>query len=129
VRGQSGVIDASALLAFLFGEPGAELVGSALNGSVVSTVNWAEVTQACLTRGADATSARVALTNVGLQFVPLSLVDAEAAAALREPTRVLGLSLADRCCLALAARLEAPAITADAAWANAAVEVRVVLVR
>ena len=39
------VLDASALLAYLKGEPGEEVVDSVLTESVISSVNWAEVVQ------------------------------------------------------------------------------------
>jgi PIN domain nuclease of toxin-antitoxin system len=44
-------------------------------------------------------------------------------------TEPQGLSLADRACLVLAARLGVPALTSDGAWADADVEAEVVLVR
>lgn len=37
------VLDASALLAFLFDEPGAQPLEAAMPAAVVSTVNWSEV--------------------------------------------------------------------------------------
>jgi ribonuclease VapC len=40
-----------------------------------------------------------------------------------------GLSLADRACLALAARLGIPALTADRSWTDAEVEAGVQLIR
>ncbi len=56
-------------------------------------------------------------------------VHAELAAILREPTRDLGLSLADRACLALASDLEVPAVTADRSWRDLDIGVEVELVR
>lgn len=44
-------------------------------------------------------------------------------------TRQLGLSLADRACLALARQLSLPVLTADHAWAEAALELEVKLIR
>lgn len=71
---------------------------------------------------------RQQLVESGLRFEPLSEQDAMRAARLRASTRKLGLSLADRCCLALASRLERPVLTADRAWADvdAGVDVRLI---
>ena len=123
------VLDASAILAFLFEEPGAAAVQGAVSRALVCAVNWAEVAQTCHSRGADPVAARTALTGVGLEIVPLEVTDAEAAAAMREATRPSGLSLADRCCLALAARHGLPALTTDTAWADATTPAHVVLIR
>jgi len=123
------VLDASAVLAFLLDEPGAERVERTIGSSVASVVNWAEVTQRLLQRGADVALVRSRLFQAGLELRPLTVADAERAAGLREVTRALGLSLADRCCLALAGRLGRPALTADAAWSAASAGVRVELIR
>ena len=61
---------------------------------------------------------------------PLVPVDDDLAlrAALIEPvTRALGLGLGDRLCLALAARLGVPAVTADRPWAGPAARAGVAL--
>lgn len=124
------VLDASAILAFLFDEPGAERVESAIRSSVASAVNWSEVAQRLLQRGAEVAVVRSHLIEAGLRIEPLSADDAEHAAVLRPGTRVLGLSLADRCCLALAGRLGARALTADAVWAAVpSLGVRVEIIR
>jgi ribonuclease VapC len=61
-----------------------------------------------------------------LTIVALDADDGPAIARLRQPTRHLGLSLADRACLALAQRLELPVLTTDRAWEqlDLAVDVR-----
>jgi PIN domain nuclease of toxin-antitoxin system len=92
-------------------------------------VNWSEVWQRALERGAeDPSGVLEEVIEAGLALEPVSRSDAERAARLRATTRKLGLSLADRCCLALAARLERPVLTADRAWAevDAGVEVRLI---
>jgi PIN domain nuclease of toxin-antitoxin system len=120
----SAILDASALLAYLRDEPGAEAVADAIAiGAVVSTVNLGEV----LSRVADhdADPARIArqMTDRGLldgaiAVEPFTTADAIEVARLRPLTRDLGLSLGDRACLALARRLDAPALTADSAWSK-----------
>ena len=128
MSGPAAVLDASAVLAFLFDESGAETTQEYIDRSVISTVNWTEVAQVCHAVGSDVAEIRISLASAGLTFAPLELTDAEAAAALREPTRSLGLSLADRCCLALATRLGLPAVTANRKWTSAT-EGQIILIR
>lgn len=108
------VVDSSAVLAYLQDEPGADLVRSALvDGAAISAANWSEVAQKV--RRADAWQiARSLLLGYSLQIVSVSVDDAEAAAALWMPGSTL--SLADRLCLALGARLQLPVLSADRAW-------------
>lgn len=130
------VLDASAMLAYLRDEPGAERVVDALEvGAFISVPNWAEVLTRVVDLGQDALAMEEQLTSGGvlggaLEVLALNQADAERMAALRAPTRKAGLSLGDRACLALAGRLELPAITADGVWAAALdVGVDVTLIR
>jgi PIN domain nuclease of toxin-antitoxin system len=123
------VLDASAVLALLFGEPGAEAVAGVLSRATVSTVNWVEVWQRCRTVCHDPTDVRDRLLGVGLVITALSAAQAERAGELREATSHLGLSLADRCCLALALDNGLPVLTADGTWAQADVGADVVVIR
>ncbi|MGC8528877.1 MAG: type II toxin-antitoxin system VapC family toxin [Leptospirillia bacterium] len=113
----SCVLDASALLAFLHGEPGEEAVRSLLPGSRISAVNWSEVVQTCLARSVDWEGLRDDLAVLGMTILPMTPEDAEEAGRLWSPTKDIGLSLGDRACLALAKRLGLPAITMDRTWA------------
>jgi ribonuclease VapC len=123
------VLDASALLAYLRDEPGAELVAQAIaDGVVISTVNLAEVFSRFADRGADPAKIADTLTQSGLldgaiTVEPFTTADAIDAARLRPFTRDAGLSLGDRACLALARRLGTPALTADTAWQGVAHDV------
>jgi ribonuclease VapC len=120
------VLDASALLAYLRDEPGADVVAEAIAGGVViSTVNLAEVFSRSADRGADPAKLAAKLTQSGLldgaiTVEPFTATDAIDVAHLRPLTRDAGLSLGDRACLALARRLDAPVLTADTAWQGAA---------
>ena len=126
------VLDSSAVLAWLRSEPGAEVVDQMLAHGIVPAPNWSEICQKLAQRGADTDRVTSRLRIMGLRVEPLGMSDAEAAARLWVSTRNVGLSLADRCCLAVASRLEAPAVTADGAWAQidrAALGVVVQLIR
>lgn len=128
----SAVFDASAALAFLLDEPGAERVERALiEGGVMSTINLAEVSQKLSRNAADPARAGLTIGKLSLRYVAVDEELAIAAGALVSRTASKGLSLADRCCLELARRLALPALTADRKWADVAdaVGVRVELIR
>jgi PIN domain nuclease of toxin-antitoxin system len=131
----SAVLDASALLAYLLREPGEDVVANALAGGLVmSAVNLSEVLSKLAVVGADARAALESLVSRGIvggtvSVIPFTEDDALACAALRPGTASAGLSLADRGCLALAERLDLPALTADRTWADLNVGVDVKLIR
>jgi len=131
----SDALDASALLAYLHGEAGAERVAEAIaEGAIISSANLAEV----LTKRADAgdhpAAVAASLVETGLlggalAVVDLNFDDAVEIAKLRGSIRSVGLSLGDRACLALARRYGARVLTADAAWARLDIGVRVQTIR
>lgn len=84
----------------------------------MSAVNWSEVTQKCAAHGVDGHLLRVEALNAGLEIVDLTIERAQRVAGLWPATKSLGLSLADRACLALAVELGRPAVTADRSWTN-----------
>jgi len=109
------VFDASALLAFLQGEPGASTVERQLDaGGFCGTANWSEVAQKVLAHGRDWDLAKALLLSYELAIVDVSATDAEWAAHTWRHGE--GLSLADRLCLALGERLDAAVWTADTGW-------------
>jgi ribonuclease VapC len=120
----SAILDASAMLAYLRDESGADMVADAVaTGASVSTVNLGEVLSRVADRGADAARVARQMTDRGLldgaiAVEPFTTADAIEVARLRPLTRDLRLSLGDRACLALARRLDAPVLTADSAWSK-----------
>jgi len=129
------VLDASALLAYLGDETGAELVADAIaDGATISTLNLAEALSTLATRGEDPLGVLSALTDRGLldgaiTVEPFTTADAAETARLRPLTRSAGLSLADRACLAVARRVAAPVLTADQAWSSLGLDVDVRAIR
>ena len=123
------VLDASALLALLHNEPGADHVTEVLDEALVSAVNWAEVVQKSLSRQVDVEGMQQDFSDAGVIFEPFSSNQAETAARLCLKTHQLGLSLADRACLALAIEKNARVITADRVWSELDLDVEVRLIR
>lgn len=115
----SVVLDASAVLALLYDEPGADAVAEhiAAGAAVLSTVNLSEVATILIRHGHDPATVLAPL-RTQVQVVVFTDSDALTAAELYPHTSVKGLSLGDRACLALAHRLSAPAVTAEHLWAD-----------
>ncbi len=115
----TAVVDASAVLAYLQGEAGTDVVEARLaDGARCGAANWSEVAQKVLCAGRDWDLAGALLISYGLEVEPVMVDDAEWAA--HRWRRGESLSLADRLCLALAARLEVDVWTADSAWGTEA---------
>ena len=125
----SAVLDASAILAVLNNEAGADIVASVLEDSIVSAVNYAEVVSKLVERGASVETVRTALTSIDVRVIDFDMALAQRTGALRAETRRLGFSLADRACLALAEREGAPAYTSDRAWIDAVTGIDVRAIR
>jgi ribonuclease VapC len=124
------VLDASAILAVIGGEPGAEkLTAALLSRAVGSAVNLAEVQAKLVSRGWDSRQAWIDATSPVREVVPFDEVQARVAGDLVIQTRPLGLSLGDRACLALGIVLGVPVYTAQKAWANLKGNSRVRVIR
>lgn len=120
---QAVILDASAVLAFLQGEPGSEMVEASLQRTqscLVTAANQAEIISKGLDRGIAAPELQEILDCLGYQVIPHPVEDGQIAGHLRRPTRQAGLSLGDRLCLAAAQRLNAQVLTADRAWLSLA---------
>ena len=109
------LFDSSALLAFLRGEAGSDVVEQALEtGGVCGAANWSEVARKVRSHGRDWAQARALLLSYDLAVEPVTVADAEAAASQWKVGS--GLSLGDRLCLSLGTRLGATVWTADRQW-------------
>ena len=120
------VLDASAVLAILNREAGAEkLTPRLLSEATVSTVNLAEVQGKLVSRGLDPDEAWDAAVSVIREPAPFTSAQARITGGLVAQTRPLGLSLGDRACLALGIALGAPVYTADRSWKGLRLGIRV----
>jgi ribonuclease VapC len=124
------VLDASAILAVVFQERGAEkLTDQILDSAVLSTVNLAEVQTKLIQKGytpEDAWSDALLLES---DPEPFTAEQAKIAGTLIAKTQGYGLSLGDRSCLALAIALNAPVYTTEQAWKNLKVGIPIYVIR
>jgi ribonuclease VapC len=112
------VLDASAVLALLNQEPGMDQVEDLLGESIISAVNACEVLTKLIDAGLPLEEVRESFDLLGLEVIVFNKVLAEQAASLRPITRKKGLSLGDRCCLALGIHLNLEIVTAEREWAK-----------
>jgi PIN domain nuclease of toxin-antitoxin system len=128
-------LDSSAFLAYLRGEPGADLVTEALAaGARISAVNWAEVLSKLAAVGQDPDQFTKLMEDQGILGGALAVQSFEVGhallvARLTDKTRPRGLSLGDRACLALGKATGHPILTADKAWKELELGLEIRLIR
>lgn len=123
------VLDASAVLAMLNAEPGANAVAEALPGAVMSAVNLSEVVSKLSSTGMTDNEIDEVLRTLRIETVPFDEEQAFQSGLLRNSTKNAGLSLGDRACLNLARRLGVPALTADKTWVRLSTGAEIRLIR
>ena len=124
------ILDASAILAVINGEPGHErLTPELLSIAAASTVNLAEVQAKLVSRGWDPDEAWEDATSPVREIVPLDEDLAKSCGSLIAQTRTLGLSLGDRACLATGIQLKATIYTAEASWKKLSISVPIIVLR
>ena len=112
------VLDASALLALIFDEPGAERVEDLLPDAAIGSVNLSEVIAKLQDKGFDDPTIDATLADLGLNVRPFDHDQAVIAGKLRTATRDFNVSLGDRACLALALQTGSVAVSGDRDWAQ-----------
>lgn len=123
------VLDASALLALLNNEPGAQRVKDILPESVVCTVNVCETVGKLVSVGMSIDDARTSVALLLPQVIPFDTELAFKTGALITDTKKLGLSLGDRACLALALMRQNTAVTAERVWSKLKLDVTIEVIR
>ena len=125
------VLDTSAVLAYLFGETGADSVYPILEAGLglMSSVNYAELVGKLFDQGMPTEIIRETLFNLEIEIIDYDEAQAFETGALRIISKAFGLSLGDRACLALAANLKFPVMTADRVWLNVPVQAEVRVIR
>ncbi len=116
------VMDASALLALMQGEPGSDVVDELIQNQecIASSVNIAEVGTRLIDKGLAPVHLTRTLKELDVQPIDFDLEQATLCASLRLSTRHVGLSLGDRACLALTQLVKGTAVTSDSAWSDVA---------
>jgi len=102
--------------------------------ALISAVNWAEALSRMTEDGETAAVAEPRMRTIveaigSLRVVPFDEVQALETARLRMPPRHLGLSLADRACLALGRLHRLPVLTTDRAWRSLRISVKIEVIR
>jgi PIN domain nuclease of toxin-antitoxin system len=123
------VLDASAVLALINKETGWEVASDYLDDAIMSAVNLAEVVGKLRGIGVTPSAIRSIVDLLALVVIPFDETQAFLAGDLVARTRSAGLSLGDRCCLALAKTLDATAVTADRAWLEIDAGVEIAAIR
>jgi PIN domain nuclease of toxin-antitoxin system len=124
------VFDASAVLALLQQEPGAEKLTEEIRiNAVASTVNLAEVQSKLVKKGVPPERAWANTLSAIAKAEPFTSRQANIAGSLIAKTEKLGLSLGDRACLALAIALKAEVYTTEQIWKGLKVGVPIHVIR
>lgn len=123
------ILDASALLALLQDEPGADKVQAILHRAIINTINWSEVIQKLSVHDPDAADIRAEMELTGLKITPLTIDQAEVCANLWAQTKPFGLSLADRACIATGIDRKIEVMTTDKVWQDLELPITIHVIR
>jgi len=114
------ILDASALLALINNEKGADKVEALMGNIIMSSVNVTEVASKVYDLLGNNNEEQC---NLSIEPFVHSIIDFDKslcymAASLKNQTKHKGLSLGDRACIATALQLDLPVYTADKTWAE-----------
>ena len=123
------VLDASAILALLKREPGADRVRAVLDRAIIGAVNAAEVQSKLVDLGLSRQAAEARIRILGCRILAFSEEQAIEAGSLIAQTRSLGFSLGDRACLALAINRKATVYTTDRIWKKLSLGIEIEAIR
>ena len=124
------VLDSSAILAIVRGEPGADkALALAKEQSCTSSVSVAEVVTKCVEWQYPEAVALEVIESCGIEVVALEKDHAVLAGQLRRRASKGVLSLGDRACIATAIQMNATAVTADKVWSTLELGCKIELIR
>jgi ribonuclease VapC len=123
------ILDASAIIAVINHEPGADRVVTVANGAVISSLIAAEVATWLALRDIAENEILATFDDFNFRIEPFDRTRAIAAGLLVAKTKPRDLSLADRASLALAIELGFSVMTADRAWREVDIGVEIQLFR
>lgn len=123
------VIDASAIIAFIFNEPGGDKVLQFISSASISSVNLSEVVTDVLKRGVDISETRKRLSQLPLEIIPFDAELAYEAAGLEKYRKSHNLSFGDRACLSTGLKLNRKIVTADTKWGTLPLSVDIEVIR
>lgn len=123
------ILDASALLALVFDEPGADVVARLAGGSSILSVNFSEVIQRVISIDGNPDRAEEAVDRLEIEVFSFDRKLARIAAELRQPTAFIGASFADRACLSLGLLTGRPILSSDRAWAKLDLGIEIRMIR
>lgn len=123
------ILDASALLALIRNETGANVVEGVLGHICMSSVNVAEVASILLDSEMTSQECQDCVLPFISALVPFDEEQAFYAAELKKRTKNKGLSLGDKACLALGLASKLPVYTADHIWGELNIGVQIKLIR
>jgi ribonuclease VapC len=125
------LLDASALLAAIFNEPGADRVLELFDDSEIHAVNLAEVMGKMVAIGKPVEEVITKIDDLSLDVIEgLGIEQAREIARLTPEARRLGLSLGDCVCLTIAKWMGMTAVTAERRWSELrGYEVKVLQIR
>ena len=123
------VLDASALIAFIRNEPGADKVAAVLSGSCISAVNLEETLSKMIQYGNPLEAVSYQIERLRIPVIAFDAEQARIASSMWKSTRSIGISLGDRACLSLALKFGVPALTTERDWSKIDVGVRVEKIR
>ena len=113
------------MLAYLKPEPASENLEMWLADSIICSINHSEVADYFAMNGHSRAAIEAMLGRAEISVIDLDKELALDAAMMRPITKKAGLSIGDRCCLALARRMKLPALTGDRKWEQIAAEIGV----
>jgi PIN domain nuclease of toxin-antitoxin system len=126
---QSHILDASALLALIKNEKGAEIVEKHIENSIISTVNYAEIVAYFIRANISEEDINLMLNGIVNEIVNFNEEQSITSGLLIAKTNKYGLSFGDRACLALAIQMNLPVLTADKSWSKIKSNIEIKIIR